>query len=971
MQLPVRFLTCFLSLSSSAGFAAADGVDWTYYAGDAASTKFAPLSQIDSTNLDDLRIIWRWRMPDREVMEANDGLRPGYSKVTPIVVDGVMYTSTPLNLVAALDAETGKELWRFDPEAWSEDALFFGNHRGVSYWSDGEGVERIVFGTFTGYMYSLDAQTGMPDPNFGDDGRVDLTQGLGRPVERWAYAHPSPPMISRDVIVAGSAIIDWRGPIERLPEIAPPGDVRGYDVRTGELLWTFHAIPRDGEFGADTWEEGAWQEFGGANVWSIVSADHELGYVYLPFGTPSNDFYGGDRPGDNLFGDSIVCLDVRTGKRVWHYQLIHHGLWDYDTPAAPVLVEVVLDGRPIKAVAQVTKQGFCFVFDRITGEPVWPIEERPVPPSTVPGERASPTQPFPTWPLPFDRQGLSEDDLIDFTPELKAAALEILNRYDHGPVFTPPSENGAFVVPSQTGGAHWAGAAADPTRGILFVPSRTNPRRVWLVPTHEPGERPVYEAGLEPMEGAQDLPLVKPPYGRITAIDLNTGEHLWMRAIGEGPVNHPALRHLHLPDMGVNQYMFAIATPTLVFVAPAGPSGGRGEYYTDRTSYLWALDPASGKKVGEVPLPQRPNGSLMTYKTGGRQYIVLPVGRGDGAGLVALAVPRQGEALPFQPVGRDDTDHELFYDAVKAFDAGDEARLAQLLADNEGLANARGYLHEESEPSYFRQATLLHHIAGNPMRAELRKNVPELARLLLQAGADPNAETADSSSVLGLVVGADQPRWLNVKSELIQLLLEAGADADQGQGRLLHTALANRDNGETAILLYKMGAMGAEIDVRFAAALNLMDEVEAFFEPDGSLRSGALSRYHPSPDASQMSDVEILNESLNYAAYWGNVDVAALLLDRGAEIDSQPSKAYWPEDRGRTALHRAVEGQRPEMVRFLLKRGADPSARDNNYDAPPLAWAKWPSRVSPALAPAPTHGNEEIIQMLREAAKTE
>ena len=946
------YLTSLLSLIPYAGFAE---VNWNHYAGDAASTKFAPISQIDGTNFNDLRIIWQWQMPDAEIMDANEDVRPNFSnRVTPIVVDGVLYTSTPLNLVVALDAQSGEELWRFDPESWRLETFYVGLHRGVSYWTDGE-QKRILFGTFDGYLYSLDAHTGQPDPAFGNDGRIDLTQGLDRPVERWAYALPSPPIICRDVLITGSSVIDWRAQNGRLPDIAPPGDVRGYDVRSGELLWTFHAIPREGEFGVDTWPEEAWKQFGGTNVWSILSADDELGYVYLPFSTPSNDFYGGDRPGNNLFGDSIVCLDVRNGQRIWHYQLVHHGLWDYDTPAAPVLLDIVVDGQPIKAVAQVTKQGFCFVFNRVTGEPVWPIEERPVPPSTVPGEQAAPTQPFPTWPLPFDRQGLSEDDLIDFTPQLKAAALEIYKRYDHGPLFTPPSLKGTITLPGQAGGAHWGGATADPRRGLLFIPSRTDPRRIWLVPTHTATEPPAYTAEIEHVKGPERLSLVKPPYGRITAIDLNTGEHVWMRAMGKGPVNHPALRHLDLPDMGLNRYMFAIATPTLVFVAPVGPNRTRGDYFTDHTSYLWALNPDNGEKVGEIPLPQRVNGSLITYETGSRQYIVLPVGWGDRAGLVALAIPQQGEALPFQAVDRDDAEHELFYDAVKAFDAGDAKRLAQLLTDNEGLVNARGYLHQESKPDYFRQATLLHHIAGNPMRAELQSNVLELTRILLRAGADPHAQTADGNSVLTLVIGADQPRWLNVQTELIELMLEAGVDANQGDGRLLHAALTDRRSAQTAKLLYEKGA---QIDLRFATALNLMDKVETFFAANGSLQANALSRYHPSPTAAQMSEVEILNESLNYAAFWGNVEIGAFLLERGAEIDSQPPKVYRPRDRGRTALHAAVDTERPEMVRFLLKRGADPNVRDNNWDDTPLDWAEW-------------GGNEEIIQMLRQAANTD
>jgi len=433
-----------------------------------------------------------------------------------------------------------------------------------------------------------------------------------------------------------------------------------------------------------------------------------------------------------------------------------------------------------------------------------------------------------------------------------------------------------------------------------------------------------------------ELSLVKPPYSRVTAIDLNTGEHVWMRATGRGAADRPDLRHLNLPDMGLDQYMFAIATPNLVFVAVVGPNWGADGYYADDVPKLWAFDPDSGDKVGEVPLPGRGRASMITYESDGRQYLVLSVGWGDRAELVALAIPKDGEELPFQPLGRDDADHELFYEAVEAFDAGDEDRLAQLLAGNDGLIHARGYLHEDSQPEFFRQATLLHHVAGDPTRAELQKNVLELAGIMVRAGAD-------------------QPRWLNLKSELIELMLEAGADSDQGNGRLMHTALTNRHNGEIARLFH---AKGASIDMRFAAALNLMVEVEAFFEPDGSLRADAVSRYHPSPEAAQMDDQGILNECLNYAASWGNIDIAVFLLTKGAEVNSLPPQVYCREDKGRTALHAAVSGERLEMVRFLLERGADPSIPDNNWDREPKRWAKW-------------GGNQEIIDLLRDFGKTD
>jgi len=389
--------------------------DWPYYGSDAASTKFSALDQIDSTNVEQMRIIWRWRSPDWELFDTEEVLIDASpNESTPIAINGVLYTITPLSVVVALDGATGKEIWSFDSQAW-KDSSNWSVARGVSYWSDGDSdapTERIIFGTASAYLYALDARTGEPDPEFGTAGRVDLTQGLYRPVDRWSYSVTSPPVICKDVIIVGSFVSDQ--PFEP-PQFTPPGDVRGFDVRTGELLWTFHSAPREGEFGNDTWENESWKTAGRNNSWSIMSADHELGYVYLPFGVPNNNYYGGNRPGDNLYGGSLVCLDARTGERVWHFQISHHDIFDYDVPAAPILLDVIVDGKPVKAVVQTTKQAMCFVFDRVTGEPLWDIVEREVPQSTIPGEKTSPTQPFPTRPAPFDQVGLTEDDLIDFT----------------------------------------------------------------------------------------------------------------------------------------------------------------------------------------------------------------------------------------------------------------------------------------------------------------------------------------------------------------------------------------------------------------------------------------------------------------------------------------------------------------------------------------------------------------------------
>jgi len=393
-----------------------------------------------------------------------------------------------------------------------------------------------------------------------------------------------------------------------------------------------------------------WQHVGAANVWSIMSADEALGYVYLPVSTPANDYYGGHRLGDNLFAESLVCLDARTGQRVWHFQMVRHGLWDYDLPAAPNLVDITVSGQRVKAVAQVTKQGFVFVLDRVTGRPIWPIDERPVPPSRVPGERASPTQPVPTRPLPFERQGMTEDDLIDFTPELRRQALSILERYEHGPIFTPPSERGTVTIPGPGGGANWAGAAFDPEHGRLYVPSLTLPAvlRVFQLSPGASADR--YGGNFTFIAGPAGLPLTKPPYGRITAIDLNTGEHVWITPLGEGLREHSSLRGLNLPPLGLPRFGFVLATRTLLFAGQRGRSTGsrpaqdnperRTYTFATHDSKLRAFDKATGALIAEIDLPANVQGAPMTYLADGKQFIVVPVGGANlPAELVALSLP--------------------------------------------------------------------------------------------------------------------------------------------------------------------------------------------------------------------------------------------------------------------------------------------------------------------------------------------
>ncbi len=450
------------------------------------------------------------------------------------------------------------------------------------------------------------------------------------------------PLIARDVIVMGSAMAD-QDSATRVE--GDPGDVRAYDVRTGTLRWTFHVIPQEGDPALKTWKGDSWRYTGAGNVWSLMSADDELGYVYLPTTSMTNDMYGGHRLGDTLYATSIVCVEAATGKKVWHYQTVHHDLFDYDNPAAPILVDITVDGKPIKAVAQITKQSFTYVLDRVTGKPVWPIEERPVPASTVPGEQASPTQPFPTRPPAFDRQGITENDLIDFTPELRAEALAIFKQYVTGPVFTPPSvvgehTKGTIELPGSVGGADWTGAAFDPDTGMLYVPSMTNPFVANLLPGKPENTNLRFRASnRELLQGPRGLPLVKPPYGRITALNLNRGTQAWMVPNGDGPRHHPALQGLNLPPLGHAVRAAPLVTKTLLFVTEGDqinvrtPPNGGGKK-------IRAYDKATGAVVWEMALDAGSTGTLMTYLHDGRQYLVVAIGGLEHpAEFIALSAP--------------------------------------------------------------------------------------------------------------------------------------------------------------------------------------------------------------------------------------------------------------------------------------------------------------------------------------------
>jgi len=626
---------------------AAPSGEWRYYAGDASSTKYSPLDQISRANVRSLQPAWRWNSPDNDLVKANPASRPGAFQDTPLMVNGVLYTETSLGIFVAIDPTTGRTLWQYDPEVWKAGRppnLGF-THRGVAYWSDGT-KKRIISGTHDAHLVSIDAETGKPDPAFGMGGRVDVIEGLPYAERVRNYAINSTPVVVKNVIIAGSNITDGPQVKEQ-----PRGDIFGFDVQTGKKLWTFHSVPQAGEYGHETWENGSADYTGNTNVWSMITVDESLGYVYLPFGTPTNDYYGGHRHGDNLFAESLVCLDAATGKRIWHFQGVHHGLWDYDFPAAPILVDITVEGRRINAVAQVSKQAFLYVLDRKTGVPVWPVEERPVPQTSAPGEQTAKTQPFPTRPPAFDRQGLQDGDVIDFTPELKAQALEVLKQFDRGPLFTPPSERGTVQLPGNVGGADWGGAGVDPATGTLFVPSLTSPIIDQLVKGDPARGNMAYRrGGVQNLPTLDGLPLYKPPYSRVTAYDLNTGTIKWQVPIGDGPREHPLLKDLHLGPLGNGSRGSPLVTASLLFVSQAGGGLGRGESLKvggrDLTPQapeppkFRAFDKSTGELVWEFELPVGPAAAPMTYSYGGKQYVVLAIGGGLDAELIAFALPR-------------------------------------------------------------------------------------------------------------------------------------------------------------------------------------------------------------------------------------------------------------------------------------------------------------------------------------------
>jgi glucose dehydrogenase len=658
--------------------------EWPQYTADLKGTKYSPLDQINASNFSKLEVAWRFKTD-------NLGPRPEYKlEGTPLMIKGVLYaTAGTRRSVVALDAKTGELIWAHSMREGNRAAIAPRqlSGRGLAYWTDGKGDDRVLYVT-TGYrLVELNAHNGAMIGSFGTDGIVDLKVGVvygtGQQIdlETGEIGIHSTPIVVKDTVIVGSSMKEGMTPVTHNNT---KGLVRAFDVRTGRLLWTFNTIPRPGEFGNDTWENGSWATNGNTGVWTQITVDEDLGLVYLPVETPTSDWYGGHRPGNNLFAESLVCVDLKTGQRKWHYQVVHHPIWNYDLSSAPILADINVGGRPIKAVALPGKQAFLYVFDRVTGQPVWPFEERPVPQSDVPGEKTSPTQPFPTKPPAYARNFLKmPDDLIDFTPEMRAQALDLVSRYRAEGMFTPPvvgDPKGKYLASlnlgNATGGTNWPGAGYDPETHIVYAQGQQAAFSVISLREPPPGfsdmrylsgrqDQPFHEAmgpgfgtaadsplakemggpqaaggGTGGALNVQGLPIVKPPYSVISAINLDRGDIQWQVPYGETPDNirnHPALKGLNIPNTGQLGSVGLLVTKTLVILGDSQltntPSHPRG-------AMLRAYDKATGKEVGEVWMPAPQSGSPMTYEIGGKQYIVIAISGGAYSGeYLAFSLP--------------------------------------------------------------------------------------------------------------------------------------------------------------------------------------------------------------------------------------------------------------------------------------------------------------------------------------------
>jgi quinoprotein glucose dehydrogenase len=658
------------------GFPSTRNGEWPYYTADVRGSRYSPLDQIKGSNFNQLEVAWRFKTD-------NLGTRPEFKlEGTPLMVKGVVYaTGGTRRSVVALDGKTGELIWVHAEKegARAVNAPRQLSGRGLSYWTDGKGDDRVIYVT-TGYrLVSLNAKTGVPVAGFGTNGVVDMKVGavVGKgqqiDLETGEIGLHSTPTVAKDVILVGSS---FREGLTVKTHNNTKGLVRAWDVRTGKLLWTFNTIPKPGEFGNDTWEKESWAQNGNTGVWTQITVDEELGLVYLPVEDPTSDLYGGHRPGNNLFGDSLVCVDLKTGQRKWHFQIVHHPIWDYDMPAAPLLADIVVNGKPIKAVAQATKQGILYVFDRVTGQPVWPIEEKPVPQTDVPGEKTSPTQPFPTRPPAYSRNGVLESDLIDFTPELKAAGLEASKRFRLGPVFLPPVVSkaegpiGALTSGTLSGGVNWPGSAYDPEMHAFFThacnscisplglvaPPKEFSDLDYVMGTAGATFRPIVGGGEGEAAGGrgaapagggggfgatvQGLSIVKPPYGQIVGINLDKGELMWSTPHGDSPDavrNHPALKGVTVPKTGQQGNVGVVVTKTLVI---SGDPSVTTTPEHPRGAMLRAYDKNTGAQVGAVWMPAPQSGSPMTYSIDGRQYIIVAVSGGNYSGeYIAFALP--------------------------------------------------------------------------------------------------------------------------------------------------------------------------------------------------------------------------------------------------------------------------------------------------------------------------------------------